>query len=756
MRIALFDAINERHVGESLERALLARGHDVHATGPVWHGSRFPGPDEQRERIGPAVRAMLEWEPEAMLCLRAFALRPRLVERIRAAGVTTLVWFADDPVLYKVGYRHVVESYDVVLHCGPAAVLDFYERRHGATGVNFPFWTDTTAFPYAHEPAAADVDAIFLGSTVGQVRARRYGLLASLPAEVRVQGQVETDPAGIARPFLRDHGEVVAALARARVGISLAQRFADYRGHEYDYPGLAALGSFELPSRVIQYAATGLPVVSLDPAGASDALPEMVVAHDRDDLAARLEQLLADPDGLRELGLRTRARFERRLSAERRAEVLEALLRDPDGWRALSIAERATLWRGDDPEPEDPAPGRRRLPVAAPAAPAIVVAGYYGAANAGDELILQAIAARLSRTAEDLTVVVAAQRPAEVVRAHGLAAFARSDLPLAEAVVRSSSALVLGGGGLLQDIAFTRAGGLAGMFSEPALSIPGWAPLVVLAEILGRPVHMFGLGVGPLGDADARRLVAWLVDRADSISVRDPHSRGLLESLPGVTAPVELAPDPVYALELGEAGPPRALERLAGGKPLLAVNLRPWQPAEPADLHRRVAAAITPVARRHGLAVVGVPMQAGLDEDALEATLGELPQDIERLTLPWTADAEMLAAVLRASAATLAMRLHACLLSHRVGTPAVGLAYDAKVTSHFDEVERPASCLPLDAGPEEIERSLEAALSQPAEARHPCVAVLEAAARTGLDRLSGRIESSTLTPVRLPEAVLAP
>ena len=113
-----------------------------------------------------------------MLCLRAFALRPRLVERIRAAGVTTLVWFADDPVLYKVGYRHVVESYDVVLHCGPAAVLDFYERRHGATGVNFPFWTDTTAFPYAHEPAAADVDAIFLGSTVGQVRARRYGLLA--------------------------------------------------------------------------------------------------------------------------------------------------------------------------------------------------------------------------------------------------------------------------------------------------------------------------------------------------------------------------------------------------------------------------------------------------------------------------------------------------------------------------------------------------------------------------------------------------
>ena len=315
---------------------------------------------------------------------------------------------------------------------------------------------------------------------------------------------------------------------------------------------------------------------------------------------------------------------------------------------------------------------------------------------------------------------------------------------------------MLGGGGLLNDIAFARAGGLAGLFSEPALSIAGWAPLVVLAEILGRPVHLFGLGVGPLDDADARRLVAWLVDRADSISVRDLHSRGLLERLPGVTASVELAPDPVYALDLGEARPPQALERLAGGKPLLAVNLRPWQPAEPAELHRRVAAAITPVARRHGLAVVGVPMQAGLDEAALEAVLGQLPQDIARLTLPWTADAATLAAVLRASAATLAMRLHACLISHRVGTPAVGLAYDTKVTSHFEEVERPASCLPLEAGPEEIERSLEAALSRPGEARHPCIAALEGAAGTGLDRLAERIESSTLRPVRLPEAVLAP
>ena len=152
----------------------------------------------------------------------------------------------------------------------------------------------------------------------------------------------------------------------------------------------------------------------------------------------------------------------------------------------------------------------------------MVVAGYYGAANAGDELILRAIAGRLARAG--VQPVVAAQSPSAVARTHGLPAFARVDVALAEAVVRASSAVVLGGGGLLHDHAFARSGGLAGMFAEPVLSVPGWAPLIVLAELLGRPAHLFGLGVGPLEDPDARHLVGWIAARANSVSVRDRRS----------------------------------------------------------------------------------------------------------------------------------------------------------------------------------------------------------------------------------------
>jgi polysaccharide pyruvyl transferase CsaB len=734
VRIVLFGAINEDHVGESLARALEHRGHEVYQTGRVWRGPRFPDRDAEREVVEPAVRAALAWEPDAVLCLQAPALRPRLVKQLSAAGPTTLVWFGDDPVLYGVTYRHVVDLYDVVLHCGPARVLEFYEARHGVTGVSFPFWTDDVAFPPRAGGAPEDgYDAVFLGNADGPVRGPRYGLLASLPGEIRLHGRVDADPAGIARGHLEEHAAVVAALHGARVGVSVPQRFADYRGHRFDFPELAGLGAFELPSRVVQYGAAGLPIVSLDPSGPSEALPEMRVAADADELRAELRDLLADPGRREALGRRTRERFERRLTAGCRAELIERLLADPGAWREAPVADRATLWRAHDPAPpadRRAAPSRARRP-----GPSVLVAGYYGAANAGDELILEAIDAGLDRGAR---VVVAAQDPAEVTRRHGLPAFRRTDLAETEARLREAAAVVLGGGGLWHDHGFDEAGGLPGAFRNAGRSMGSWMPPVVMARALGRPVHVFGLGVGPLEHPDARRLAAWLAGQAASLSVRDTASLAVMEAL---GARAELGADPVYALDLPEVALPLGLARMAAEHGLLTVNLRSWADPSAAGLAGRVAAAVTAVARRHGSVVVGLPAQAGpaRDERALGELLGALGGDVPRVLLPWTGDAGMLAGVLRASAAVVSMRLHPALLAHRVGTPVVGLGYDPKVAAHFAEAGRPQACLALDAPADQLDTALERALGEPRGSWAGRTAEREREARRALERLAGRV-----------------
>ena len=318
-----------------------------------------------------------------MLCLRAFALRPRIVERIRAAGVTTLVWFPDDPVLYKVGYRHVVEAYDIASALRArrgTRVLRAPARRHRG---QLPVLDGHDGVPVRARPGRGR-------RTTRSSSAARWATCApaatacspSLPAEVRVQGQVETTPRASPAPSCATTGKssrrwprprrhqprpALRRLPRPRVRLPGARRPWLVRAARAAWSSTRPRGCRSSRS-IRRERRTRCPrwwsrtTATTWPRAWSGCWPI--------------------PTGCGELGLRTRERFERRLSAERRAELLEALLRIPEGWRALSIAERATLWRGDDPEPEDRRPRRAgdcRLP--RPAAPAVVVAGYYGAAT---------------------------------------------------------------------------------------------------------------------------------------------------------------------------------------------------------------------------------------------------------------------------------------------------------------------------------------------------------------------------------------
>ena len=235
--------------------------------------------------------------------------------------------------------------------------------------------------------------------------------------------------------------------------------------------------------------------------------------------------------------------------------------------------------------------------------------------------------------------------------------------------------------------------------------------------------------------------------------MRDRRSRELLEALPGGPPVVELAPDPVYALELGYEEPPPAIRRLAAGWGLLTVNVRPWAEAE--GLAERAAQAVAAVARRHRLAVVALPMQ-GARHSTRERSTRSSPccrATCPGSCSPCTADPALLAAVLRTSAAALTMRLHAALLAHRVGTPCAGLAYDPKIAAHFEEVGR------LDQRPPSARRSCRGdrtgARDRPGAPRRrpPALARLESDARAGLDRLADRLAALPAAEARLPEAV---
>ena len=352
MRWVIYGAIQERHLTDSLAAALRAAGHDV-ATVPGIARDYVVGDDdavstEAARRISDALPA------DVVFCIRVDEPRAPFVRSLRDRGITTIAWFLDDPLNYASIYARVVEAYDITLHTGAEDVLRLYEERHGVAGYHFPFYTDDAHYPYVYDPNRADIELGFLGNTAGEREAERYPLLASLPFGVKMFGRLARaaeDWAGILAGFVPEN-RIPDTLARFKVGFNIAQPFDESIADKYGWPGVARFHEFFFPSRLVAYAAAGIPAVSLQHPAMPRPLGTTVVATSRIELIAGVRALLEDGAARLALSRATRAEFEACLTAASRVRLLEQLL---TGSRDHDLSARATLWR-DVAEPTVAAP----------------------------------------------------------------------------------------------------------------------------------------------------------------------------------------------------------------------------------------------------------------------------------------------------------------------------------------------------------------------------------------------------------------
>lgn len=321
----------------------------------------------------------------------------------------------------------------------------------------------------------------------------------------------------------------------------------------------------------------------------------------------------------------------------------------------------------------------------------ILIAGYYGYGNAGDEAILAAMLADLRSLSGDLTFTVAGGDPARLAAEHGVRGIASADIPALVDAVRASDLVILGGGGLFQDYwevsseTFLTAD-QGGLFEY--LAVP------VLAGLLGRPLVIYAVGVGPLGTDQGRRLTRIAFGLSRVAAVRDPASLELLRELglPGPGGPkIVLAADPAFDLAPVSAGEVDRL--LAGwglkpGEPLLGVALRHWEfGSTRAGWEGEVAGGLDLHLGDFDGRVLFLPFQTGgpgpnENDPAVHRRVREALAARERAVFVEQAlrPAE-LAGLLGRCRLVLAMRFHAALFALNAGVPAVALAYDPKVSS---------------------------------------------------------------------------
>ena len=289
----------------------------------------------------------------------------------------------------------------------------------------------------------------------------------------------------------------------------------------------------------------------------------------------------------------------------------------------------------------------------------LLLSGYYGFGNLGDEAILAGLARALTDRGHEVTVL--SSDPVATAQQHGVAAAHRTRGVIG-AVLRSD-ALISGGGGLLQDATSTR-------------SLTYYLATIRLARLLGKRVAVYGQSLGPLTEEGKRRVARALA--GVPAFWRDEQSRDLARELglddhATADAALLLAPD-----EPG--GPDRS-------GPVLLV---------PRAGHPPYNEALVQLAKSlagEGVPLAAVALHSGHDDAEVAALVRAAPGiEVMQARTP----AELLER-LPSTSYVVSARLHGCVLAAAAGVGFAALSYDPKVEGFAALLDAPVFHDPVDA-----------------------------------------------------------
>ncbi|QHT63467.1 polysaccharide pyruvyl transferase CsaB [Paenibacillus lycopersici] len=315
----------------------------------------------------------------------------------------------------------------------------------------------------------------------------------------------------------------------------------------------------------------------------------------------------------------------------------------------------------------------------------VVLSGYYGFRNSGDEAVLKSILFALAeegkRQGVTIVPVVLSGDPSWTTEMYGVEAVHRMKLGEVVRALRGSHGLISGGGSLLQD-------------ATGAATIPYYTGVIKLAQLLRKPTFIYAQGIGPVNRRWMDPLIRGVMRRSAYLSVRDAESAELLGRMGVPRDRIEVVPDPVMALPLPAAQPlagGAAAPAAAGGAvpplpPVVGVSLRHWR-KDGADL-ARAAAALGALARSRAVRLRFLPFHTPSDAEASRRVmeqLGDLGESTAEIASPGDDPQAMLLEVSRCDA-LFGMRLHALIYAANLSVPLVGLSYDPKIDQFLNRL----------------------------------------------------------------------
>lgn len=310
----------------------------------------------------------------------------------------------------------------------------------------------------------------------------------------------------------------------------------------------------------------------------------------------------------------------------------------------------------------------------------LVISGYYGFRNSGDEAVLKSILTALEEESHRSNVtiepIVLSGDPESTTSMYGVRSVHRMKLKEVRDAIKESDGLISGGGSLLQD-----ATGLK--------SIPYYLGVIKLAQWLKKPTFIYAQGIGPVNRKMFNPMIRSVFKACNYVSVRDEQSAEYLRGLGLQWNQIHVVPDPVMGLPLPGANAEEVSSvglNAQGASvhtklPVIGVSVRFWE-SDRKEL-TAIAAGLKKLCSKKAVHLRFMPFHLPIDEQAsrfVMEMLGDLGNKGSEVSITKDLiDPQLMLQEVSNCDVVIGMRLHSLIYAASQYVPPVGISYDPKI-----------------------------------------------------------------------------
>ena len=317
----------------------------------------------------------------------------------------------------------------------------------------------------------------------------------------------------------------------------------------------------------------------------------------------------------------------------------------------------------------------------------VLLSGYYGFGNMGDDSILETIAASLAKKKPDIRITALTRCPRNARKLFGIKCISRMNIFSVIAEMRGAKLLISGGGSLFQD-------------STSSKSLLYYTFIVRLAKLMGMKTYIYANGVGVIYSERNRRITAKVVSRADAVTVRDTESMNELVSVGVPADKIKCTADPAFMITPSSGENLQSALRRYGidkNREYFAISLRRFEGSQKKAYDEEVllgelVESCAQIAKKYSLMPMFVIMQPNLDMELSQTAADMLKQkfNIDSLLINPENGAELVGIFGEDGAGVkfvMGMRLHILIYAIAASVPQIGLSLDPKIDAIMNSID---------------------------------------------------------------------